>query len=494
MPASVIVNNMTVVHKKSAGLATNFPDVCKTPTPGGPVPIPYPNIAMSSDTDKGSKKVTMDQESIMLESSNFKMSSGDEAGSAMGVVSNKIKGKAYPKSYSMDVKVEGKAVFRQLDMMLQNGGSPTNTAPMAELQAPLVALMDFGLPELNSVEWNKARRKCGDEVKIKVETSNHPDGVPVGITALRGALPVGLFVEPVRGDKAEIDWITRTGANPKGNVKLDLRAFGVGGMAKSSDPLEIQCPAEKTKTNPKMNRRVPQVVQAPVPGGGTTWVRNPAGGWWGWDYGFDFEIKDGAFIVTCKLKLNAQPGALVTAKRKRQWKRSIESIWSRKWRLHREACQRGDTCNCWGGCCSFPIVFVCEFVSGGEHAAIDVWPGSPDTYRDASGNPHGPLPNGKNAWWTSKTWFIDRCGHEGNGNGVRAHEYGHTIGQYDEYSAGAVQVPHNAATGAITGQPPFASVADSLMGSGLKIKENHLDEYHQWFESEAGETYKRLEL
>lgn len=22
-----------------------FPDVCKTPTPGGPVPIPYPNIA-----------------------------------------------------------------------------------------------------------------------------------------------------------------------------------------------------------------------------------------------------------------------------------------------------------------------------------------------------------------------------------------------------------------------------------------------------------------
>ena len=23
-----------------------FPDTCKTPTPGGPVPIPYPNIAM----------------------------------------------------------------------------------------------------------------------------------------------------------------------------------------------------------------------------------------------------------------------------------------------------------------------------------------------------------------------------------------------------------------------------------------------------------------
>jgi hypothetical protein len=27
----------------------HFPDVCKTPAPGGPVPIPYPNIAMCSN-------------------------------------------------------------------------------------------------------------------------------------------------------------------------------------------------------------------------------------------------------------------------------------------------------------------------------------------------------------------------------------------------------------------------------------------------------------
>jgi hypothetical protein len=28
-----------------------FPDVCKTPTPGGPVPIPYPNIASQGTPD-----------------------------------------------------------------------------------------------------------------------------------------------------------------------------------------------------------------------------------------------------------------------------------------------------------------------------------------------------------------------------------------------------------------------------------------------------------
>jgi hypothetical protein len=27
-----------------AGGARTIPDVCKTPTPGGPVPLPYPNV------------------------------------------------------------------------------------------------------------------------------------------------------------------------------------------------------------------------------------------------------------------------------------------------------------------------------------------------------------------------------------------------------------------------------------------------------------------
>ena len=57
MPATVGVNFMSVVHKASNGTTIAFPDVCKTPTPGGPVPIPYPNIGMSSTTSSGPKKV-----------------------------------------------------------------------------------------------------------------------------------------------------------------------------------------------------------------------------------------------------------------------------------------------------------------------------------------------------------------------------------------------------------------------------------------------------
>ena len=54
---TVGVNNLSVVHKPANGVTIAFPDVCKTPAAGGPVPIPYPDITKTSDTAKGTKKV-----------------------------------------------------------------------------------------------------------------------------------------------------------------------------------------------------------------------------------------------------------------------------------------------------------------------------------------------------------------------------------------------------------------------------------------------------
>ena len=155
MGATTSANDRTVVHAGSSGVSTAFPDVCKTPSPVGPIPIPYPNIAMSSDTANGSSDVKVDGESIMLKDSNFSTSTGDEAGSAQGVVSSKIKGKAEYVNYSMDVKVEGKNVPRLGDMMLQNKGGSPNTPPFPEVQPPaIVVAMDEDLEEnaLESVE------------------------------------------------------------------------------------------------------------------------------------------------------------------------------------------------------------------------------------------------------------------------------------------------------------------------------------------------------
>lgn len=142
MGATVNVNMRTVVHKSSNGMFTAFPDVCKTPAPPAPpIPIPYPNIAQSTDTDKGTKKVKIDGNPANIDGSNFKLSTGDEAGSAGGgVVSSKTKGKAEWVMFSFDVKFEGKGAARLGDLMLGNKGGAPNTPPFPEMQPPLVAV------------------------------------------------------------------------------------------------------------------------------------------------------------------------------------------------------------------------------------------------------------------------------------------------------------------------------------------------------------------
>jgi hypothetical protein len=135
---SVGVNKMSVVTKDSKGVTIAFPDVCKTPSPGGPIPIPYPNIARSADTAKGSRKVSVEGNPVCLQDSNFSTSTGDEGGTAGGgVASSKTKGKAEFVNYSFNVKIEGKGVARALDPMLHND---KNTPPAPLLQGPVIAL------------------------------------------------------------------------------------------------------------------------------------------------------------------------------------------------------------------------------------------------------------------------------------------------------------------------------------------------------------------
>lgn len=137
MAVTVGVNKLSVVHKDSGGVTSAFPDVCKTPTPGGPVPIPYPNIATSSDTSKGTKTIKCDGNPVCVSDSNFMVSTGDEPGSLLGVASNKVKGKAEFVNFSFDVKFEGKNVERAFDLMLHND---KNTPPFPLLQGPVVAM------------------------------------------------------------------------------------------------------------------------------------------------------------------------------------------------------------------------------------------------------------------------------------------------------------------------------------------------------------------
>ncbi len=142
MPSTVIVNYLSVVHASSSGMAPSFPDVCKTPAPPAPVvPVPYPNIAQSADAAGASSTVKADGNPIMLKSSNFSQSSGDEAGTAGGgMMSNTTKGKAEFTMYSFDVKADGENVPRLTDPMQTNKMNPANSFNPAEIQATMAGL------------------------------------------------------------------------------------------------------------------------------------------------------------------------------------------------------------------------------------------------------------------------------------------------------------------------------------------------------------------
>lgn len=125
---TVFANGRSIVHAGDGQVdITGPPDVCKTPSPAGPVPVPYVNIAKSSDLADGTKSVKIEGSSVAIESSSLSTSSGDEPGSAGGIISSKTKGKLTWKTKSLDVRFEGKPVVRFGDVTLHNGNT-FNTA------------------------------------------------------------------------------------------------------------------------------------------------------------------------------------------------------------------------------------------------------------------------------------------------------------------------------------------------------------------------------
>ena len=131
MPSSVKVNGTanSLVHKASNGFTKcTVPDVCKTPTPGGPVPMPYPNVAQSAMLSSGSTTVKADSMMIAIKGSEFSLSNGDEAGTLGGVKSNTFIKEATWILYSFDVKIDGANACRLSDKMFHNHENTVNAA------------------------------------------------------------------------------------------------------------------------------------------------------------------------------------------------------------------------------------------------------------------------------------------------------------------------------------------------------------------------------
>lgn len=125
---------MFPLSSKQKGNMLAFPDTCKTPTPVGPVPVPYPNMGMLMQANPGtmSKKVKINNFPAAHIKTVIPMSTGDEAGVAGGVVSGKIKGQIKYTTGSSKVTIEGKKAVYLLCMTAHNG-APDNAKGGAQL-------------------------------------------------------------------------------------------------------------------------------------------------------------------------------------------------------------------------------------------------------------------------------------------------------------------------------------------------------------------------
>ena len=139
MSVTININNLSLCHKQSGGISmATVPDVCKTPSPGGPVPIPYPNIALSANLAKGTTTVKADGGNMCANyGSEFSRSTGDEPGTLGGVKSGTFMKEASWITYSFDVKLEGKGACRLTDKMFHNHQNTVNMGGL--LQAPIEA-------------------------------------------------------------------------------------------------------------------------------------------------------------------------------------------------------------------------------------------------------------------------------------------------------------------------------------------------------------------
>ena len=172
MAITVKVNgtNNSLVHKMSNGLSNaTIPDVCKTPSPAGPVPVPYPNIAQAITLAEGTTTVKADRMMAANKGSKFALSNGDNAGVAGGVKSSTFMKEATWILYAFTVKLDRKNACRLSDKMFHNAENAANLS--GEIQIPV--------PGGETAEdLAEIAEKCNDE--INKDEGYTPENPPKG--------------------------------------------------------------------------------------------------------------------------------------------------------------------------------------------------------------------------------------------------------------------------------------------------------------------------
>ncbi len=296
-------------------------------------------------------------------------------------------------------------------------------------------------------KFDREKAKCGDEVFLLASSKNIPDGEAVTFSLTTDAgKAVDSAKDKLASSAAKTKWIAKGAPDQKTTFKV--AAGGVSGDA------------------PK-----PLVLHKYADVASDTKTIACTSGVYGWTGKFDIKLAAGVVHVTTKIKLlnrqGARPasgalpavGAAVSDADKASMKADIEGKLSGKWLFHRDACQRKGKCDCDKGraCCMFKSEIHVEFVESGQHHDVNLFQGNA---RADSGN-----------WTRVKTrpnsW---------------AHETGHLLGYYDEYTGGAV--------GAAPRWKP--NETSHVMNTGLTVPETYYWDFRDWLKAKLGESWALL--
>jgi len=102
------------------GMDTGFPDVCLTPSPAGPVPVPYPNITAGPMGVPAVYNVLFMGTPVHNMATSIPLSNGDNAGVATGVASAAVMGPSRHLTGAFTCLVGGTPVTRVSSSSLQN--------------------------------------------------------------------------------------------------------------------------------------------------------------------------------------------------------------------------------------------------------------------------------------------------------------------------------------------------------------------------------------
>jgi len=299
--------------------------------------------------------------------------------------------------------------------------------------------------------------KCGSNVELQAEATNIPEGTNTTFTLkqLPAHSNIQILVAPLSGLQVRgLNWISKKPSDqwPEWEVDFDVSADGTS--AHSENQLKFH-------RYPNYAREAKTIARTNTSGDHLR------------DGKFDIEYLGDGVKVIIKIKLvNLQgtkpadgdpmpaTGDPVSGEDKANMRQDIESKLTEKLVLHRHECQRGGLCDCAldRKCCKFKVRIQVDFVESGEHHEVNLFQGSG---RADSVN-----------WTRIKTR-----------DNSWAHETGHLLGWFDEYSGTTNPGPTP------RWQVPREGV---IMNTGLEVPAEYYWDFRDWFAAKTGETWDEV--